>query len=114
LGTVSVETVPAVDSNASSASIAVMATLTIRNLPDEVQQALREIAAANGRSMEAEARAVLTGAVDAARKRRSPKDHAEALRNLQKMMEKVKPKKGDSLVDEFLAERRAMWGEEDD
>ena len=90
-----------------------MATLTIRNLPDEIQQALREIAAANGRSMEAEARAVLTDAVDAARKNRGQKAHEEALRNLQRMMEKVKPTKGDSLVDEFLAERRAMWGEDD-
>jgi plasmid stability protein len=90
-----------------------MGTLTIRNLPDEVQQALREIAASNGRSMEAEARAVLTRAVDAAQKKRSSKDHADALRNLQRMMERVKPKKGDSLVDEFLVERRAMWGEDD-
>ena len=90
-----------------------MATLTIRNLPDEVQQKLREIAAANGRSMEAEARAVLTDAVETGRRRRVSKEAAEALRNLQKMMENVKPKKGDSLVDEFLAERRAMWGEDD-
>jgi plasmid stability protein len=90
-----------------------MATLTIRNLPDEVQQKLREIAAANGRSMEAEARAVLTDAVETARRTRASKEAADALRNLQKMMESVKPKKGDSLVDEFLAERRAMWGEDD-
>jgi plasmid stability protein len=90
-----------------------MATLTIRKLPDDVQKKLREIAAANGRSMEAEARAVLTEAVQAAQKNRSSKEAAEALRNLQKMMENVKPKKGTSLVDEFLAERRAMWGEDE-
>ena len=35
----------------------------------------------------------------------------DALRNLEEMMKHVKPKHGDSLVDEFLAERRAMWGE---
>ena len=36
-----------------------MATLTIRNLPDQVRDALRVRAAKNGRSMEAEVRALL-------------------------------------------------------
>ncbi|WP_075995312.1 FitA-like ribbon-helix-helix domain-containing protein [Salaquimonas pukyongi] len=36
-----------------------MATLTIRNLPDEVRQALRERAARNGVSMEQEVRRIL-------------------------------------------------------
>jgi plasmid stability protein len=36
-----------------------MATLTIRNIPDEVKQALRERAARHGVSMEEEARRVL-------------------------------------------------------
>lgn len=40
-----------------------MAMLTVRNLPDEVHQALRVQAAINGRSMEAEARAILKKAV---------------------------------------------------
>ncbi|MCK0162674.1 Arc family DNA-binding protein [Marinobacter sp. S6332] len=40
-----------------------MAMLTVRNLPDEVHQALRVKAAINGRSMEAEARAILKSAV---------------------------------------------------
>lgn len=40
-----------------------MAMLTVRNLPDEVHQALRVKAAVNGRSMEAEARAILKNAV---------------------------------------------------
>ena len=40
-----------------------MAMLTVRNLPDEVHQALRVQAAINGRSMEAEARAILKSAV---------------------------------------------------
>jgi plasmid stability protein len=39
-----------------------MATLNIRNLPDEVHARLRIRAARAGRSMEAEARAILTGA----------------------------------------------------
>jgi plasmid stability protein len=37
-----------------------MATLTIRNLPDKVRDRLRIAAAKRGRSMEAEARAVLS------------------------------------------------------
>jgi plasmid stability protein len=39
-----------------------MATLTIRNLPEETRQALKHRAARNNRSMEAEARAILQGA----------------------------------------------------
>ncbi|MBQ0762089.1 FitA-like ribbon-helix-helix domain-containing protein [Marinobacter psychrophilus] len=40
-----------------------MSMLTVRNLPDEVHRALRVKAAVNGRSMEAEARAILKNAV---------------------------------------------------
>ncbi|KJL40692.1 MULTISPECIES: FitA-like ribbon-helix-helix domain-containing protein [Microbacterium] len=40
-----------------------MGAITVRNLDDEVQQRLKERAAAHGRSMEAEARAILTSAV---------------------------------------------------
>ena len=36
-----------------------MVTLTVRNLPDEVHRALRVRAALNGRSIEAEVRAIL-------------------------------------------------------
>lgn len=39
-----------------------MATLTIRNLSDDVRQALRERAAKNNRSMEAEVRSILEAA----------------------------------------------------
>lgn len=42
-----------------------MATLTIRNLPDRVRDKLRLRAAGNGRSMEAEARALLEAGVSA-------------------------------------------------
>lgn len=41
-----------------------MAAITVRNLDDEVRDQLRLLAASHGRSMEAEARAILTGAVD--------------------------------------------------
>jgi plasmid stability protein len=40
-----------------------MAALSIRNLDDEVQRRLKMRAAQHGRSMEAEARAILTDAV---------------------------------------------------
>ena len=41
-----------------------MAVMTIRNLDEEVRDKLRVRAALHGRSMEAEARAILTAAVD--------------------------------------------------
>jgi plasmid stability protein len=40
-----------------------MATITIRNLDDDVQRRLKRRAAAHNRSMEAEARAILRAAV---------------------------------------------------
>jgi antitoxin FitA len=40
-----------------------MATITVRNLPPEVQRKLKQRAADNNRSMEAEARAILAAAV---------------------------------------------------
>ncbi|MGW4123110.1 FitA-like ribbon-helix-helix domain-containing protein [Nocardia sp. NPDC004711] len=40
-----------------------MARLTVRDLPDDVRERLRLRAAANGRSTEAEVRAILTEAV---------------------------------------------------
>lgn len=40
-----------------------MASITVRNLPDEVHRALRIRAAQNGRSTEAEIRAILESAV---------------------------------------------------
>jgi len=43
--------------------VTAMAALNIRNLPDETHRALRVRAAHNGRSMEAEARAILDQAV---------------------------------------------------
>lgn len=42
-----------------------MATITVRDLPDDVQRRLKQRAAANDRSMEAEARAILSAAVAA-------------------------------------------------
>lgn len=40
-----------------------MANITVRNLDDEVQRRLKQRAAEHGRSMEAEARSILTAAL---------------------------------------------------
>lgn len=40
-----------------------MATITVRNLSDDVQRKLKQRAAENNRSMEAEARAIIAAAV---------------------------------------------------
>lgn len=88
-----------------------MATLTIRNLPDDVRDRLRIRAAKNGRSMEAEAREVLVTAVVPADPKQGKDDYAERLAKVQREVRKYIPE-GTPLVDEFLAERRRMWGEE--
>ena len=138
-----------------------MATLTIRDLPDEVRDKLRVRAAEHGRSMEAEVREVLGDYVERVRTARTAvawekvvsdaqaafapfrnagastsdeliaERHAEAARDgvsdqvehdatvrqrsrlaqARAMLRKSVPE-GTPLVDEFLAERRAMWGDE--
>lgn len=88
-----------------------MATLTIRNLPDAVRDKLRLRAAQRGRSMEAEAREVLAAAVEAEGPDKDKKDVRERVRRLQEAMKPYRSKDR-SVVDEFLAERRRMWGEE--
>lgn len=94
---------------ASKYYLPTMATLTIRNLPDEVHDALRRRAAEHRRSMEAEARDVLAKAVEA-RPRRDPKDIIESFRAMAPPPRPGEPA-GWSGVDEFLAEKRleAAW-----
>jgi plasmid stability protein len=83
-----------------------MATLNIRNLPDEVHQRLRVLAAEHGRSMEAEARAILAAATTGARQAPAP-SALEKAKRLQDFVDKLyggnKPK---NVVDELIAERR--------
>jgi plasmid stability protein len=83
-----------------------MATLTIRNLPDEVHDALRRQAAEHRRSMEAEAREVLQAGV--ARKPVEA-ERKQAIAQLQAMAAEARAKRGEpegwSGVDEFLAEK---------
>lgn len=96
-----------------------MATLTIRNLPDEVHQGLRARAAANGRSMEAEARAVLattvTTSVETAEEAKAASDRkwasiqAKARDILTRANGGVMPT---NVVDEWLAEKRVIAARE--
>jgi len=92
-----------------------MATLTIRNLPEATHKALRLRAAANGRSMEAEARVLLDEGVARAKwlnEREAETLSPEAQAALARLRERFQPKPGErkgELVDRFLAERSEMW-----
>ncbi len=81
-----------------------MATLTIRNVPDHVRDQLRVRAARNGRSMEAEARAVLAEAV--AQGAGDPRPSvSERVRRLKAAFAPYRSVAG-SAADELVAERR--------
>ena len=84
-----------------------MATLNIRNLPEEVHRRLRLRAAEHGRSMEAEAREILAAAVSEP----GPTARDEAtwakVRRLQSFVDKLYAgKKPGNVVDDLIAERR--------
>ncbi len=77
-----------------------VAILNIRNLPDEVHAKLRVRAAKAGRSMEAEARAILIGACN----RDTPMAPAAGLQEwVDELYSHGKPA---GVVDELIAERR--------
>ena len=86
-----------------------MATLTVRNLPDEALAKLRGRAAHHGRSMEAEARDLLVAVAEGARilreaSRPSIEDRVAEAQGM------IKARLGDlpkERVDAFLAERKA-------
>jgi plasmid stability protein len=99
-------------------------TITIRNLPDKDKRALKKRAALNGRSMEAEARAIIGEAITAngasatgralkprEKSKLSPEAEA-ALARLQKMFAPKPGEKRTSLSDELIAERRAEAAKE--
>ncbi|MEO0983688.1 MAG: plasmid stabilization protein [Pseudomonadota bacterium] len=93
-----------------------MASLTIRNLDDEVKQKLRERAARNGRSMEEEARATLRRSVEEdahSSTNLRPSIHA-AIAKIQARYRDLDPEGKRSPVDELIAERRAEAAAEDD
>lgn len=77
-----------------------MATLSIRNLPDEVHTALRIRAAEKGASMEAEARRIITQAC----KIRPRKADFSQLQSLVDQL--YDGKKPQGVVDELIADRR--------
>jgi plasmid stability protein len=85
-----------------------MATLTIRDFPDDERDRLRKQAAENGRSMEAEARRLI---LEGLAKPKLSVD--ETVARLKAIMAKIPKRKSKRpLSEEFLKERRAMWGEE--
>ena len=87
-----------------------MATLTIRNLPDEIRDRLRVRAAENGRSMEAEARDMLQRELTS----RPPMGEAERRRRLKAVQQAMEPFKSSQVLasEELIAERRLeAWTE---
>lgn len=85
-----------------------MATLNIRNLPAEVHRLLRIRAAEHGRSMEAEARAILAEACLTGSRSHAIADGATAkATRLQAFVDKLYGgKKPKNVVDDLIAERR--------
>jgi len=79
-----------------------MAVLNIRNLPNDVHARLRVRAATHGRSMEAEARAIITVACGGAEAVPSAQE------SLQEMVDRIYgSEKPTNVVDELIAQRRA-------
>ena len=81
-----------------------MATLTVRDLPDEDRDALRVRAAEHGRSMEAEVRALIHDALHAPAK-------ASAEARVKRVQDRIRAANGGvmptGVVDQFIAERRS-------
>ena len=93
-----------------------MATLTIRNLSDDVKNRLRVRAARRGHSMEAEARDLLAAAVSEPEPQREPEriSAAEPRGPIREAQAVAAPHKVDVafVVDELIAERRVeAWQE---
>lgn len=83
-----------------------MAILNIRNLPDQVHANLRIRAAKAGRSMEAEARAILTLAME-------PEDTKLSADELQNWVDQLYgEQKPSHVVADLIAERRAEAAQE--
>ena len=101
-----------INSSAVTPHSEVMATLTIRNLPDDVRDRLRLRAAAHGRSMEAEARDLLQRAVARGGDLSAVARQREKIEEARRLLRRSIPE-GTPLVDQFLAERRGTWGDVD-
>ena len=84
-----------------------MATLTVRNVPDNVHKGLRLRAAENGRSVEEEVRRILAEQVTPEieyRNTKTPDEIAAAITRIQKLFA---PARGKYSVDQFIAQKRA-------
>lgn len=81
-----------------------MATLTIRNIPDDALAGFRVHAASHGRSMEAAAREMIEAVA------KSPSAKLSVAERIAKAQQRVRDANGGimptGVVDEFLAERR--------
>lgn len=89
-----------------------MATLTIRNVPDHVRQALREQAARHGVSMEEQVRRVLERAADGQPHRQSKIDADEIMRRADLLRKEQRPdKRDDTMTQKEISD--AMWRESD-
>jgi plasmid stability protein len=82
-----------------------MATLTIRNISDAALARFRVIAAEHGRSMEAEARALIEHASAGGEARLAPAERVAKAQALFREAFNGNPPQG--LVDELIADRRA-------
>lgn len=87
-----------------------MATITVRNVPDNIRDRIRVTAAQNGRSMEAEVRKTLTDTFGEDSKGMPKEEISERIRRVQADFAQYATE--DLSVDRFLAERKAMWGED--
>jgi antitoxin FitA len=92
-----------------------MATLNIRNLPDEVHRRLRLRAAGHGRSMEAEARAILAeAAMERPERSMTRKQLLREAQDLQAFIDKLYGgNKPTNVVGDFIAERRRQAAREE-
>lgn len=87
-----------------------MAVLNIRNLPDEVHARLRVRAAEHGRSMEAEARAILAAACSSDSTEPSPISVEEIQDWVDELYDHDKPEGVvESLIEERREEARREW-----
>ena len=83
-----------------------VASITVRNLPDEVRKRLRQRAARAGHSMEAEIREILTNASLA-------DDRKASSQSLREWVERLyKGRKPSGVVDDLIAERRRQAASE--
>lgn len=87
-----------------------MATITIRNLKDEVRDALRVQAAKKGLSLEAEVREILEGAVESPKPTRA--DIERAVAEVQERLRAANNGELPDLVGQLLADRRAEAAKE--